>query len=158
MAKVELQKISELLALIDDIAEQTNILALNGAIQASAAGEAGRGLAVVADEVQRLAERSSNAVQRIEILIETIQANDPSVVTPQGQSSLQQISEMVALIDDIAEQTNILALNAAIQASAAGEAGRGFAVIADELQRLAERSSNAVQRIETLIKAAQSTI
>ena len=67
---------------------------------------------------------------------------------------LQKISELLALIDDIAEQTNILALNAAIQASAAGEAGRGFAVIADELQRLAERSSNAVQRIETLIKAA----
>lgn len=71
---------------------------------------------------------------------------------------LQKISEFLALINDSADQTNNLALNAAIQASVAGDAGRGVAVIADEVQRLAVRSSNAAQRIETLIKAAQSTI
>ncbi|CAM3663978.1 Protein PilJ [Pseudomonas reidholzensis] len=72
-----------------------------------------------------------------------------------GESS-QEIGDIVSLIDDIAEQTNILALNAAIQASLAGEAGRGFAVVADEVQRLAERSSSATRQIEALVRTIQT--
>ncbi|MHB8742235.1 MAG: methyl-accepting chemotaxis protein [Sulfuricaulis sp.] len=72
-----------------------------------------------------------------------------------GESS-QQIGEIVELINDIAEQTNILSLNAAIQAAMAGEAGRGFAVVADEVQRLAERSAEATKQIADLVKTIQA--
>lgn len=72
-----------------------------------------------------------------------------------GESS-QEIGDIVGLINDIADQTNILALNAAIQASMAGEAGRGFAVVADEVQRLAERSAGATRQIEMLVKTIQA--
>lgn len=72
-----------------------------------------------------------------------------------GESS-QEIGNIVSLINDIADQTNILALNAAIQASMAGEAGRGFAVVADEVQRLAERSASATKQIEGLVRTIQA--
>lgn len=72
-----------------------------------------------------------------------------------GESS-QVIGDTVSLIDDITDQTNILALNAAIQAAMAGEAGKGFAVVAEEVQRLAERSSLATKQIESLILAIQN--
>src|SRR5690606_38250148 len=72
-----------------------------------------------------------------------------------GESS-QEIGDIVSLINDIADQTNILALNAAIQASMAGDAGRGFAVVADEVQRLAERSAAATKQIEALVKTIQN--
>lgn len=72
-----------------------------------------------------------------------------------GESS-QEIGEITELISDITEQTNVLALNAAIQAASAGEAGRGFSVVAEEVQRLAERSADATRQIATLVKAIQT--
>lgn len=72
-----------------------------------------------------------------------------------GESS-QEIGDIVELINDIADQTHILALNASIQAAAAGDAGRGFAVVADEIQRLAERTGNATRRVENIVKAIQT--
>ena len=68
----------------------------------------------------------------------------------------QQVNDLVELLNDTAEQTNILSLNAAIQATKADNAGHGFAVIADEVQRLAERSGKAARQIGTLIKTIQS--
>ena len=72
-----------------------------------------------------------------------------------GESS-QEIGDIVSLIDDVADQTNVLALNAAIQASTASDSGRGFAVVADEVQRLAERAGQATKRIEALVRAIQT--
>jgi methyl-accepting chemotaxis protein len=71
-----------------------------------------------------------------------------------GESS-QEIGEIVQLISDIADRTSILALNASIQAAMAGDAGQGFAVVAEEVERLAERSNEATKQIAALIKAIQ---
>jgi twitching motility protein PilJ len=74
-----------------------------------------------------------------------------------GESSLE-IGNIVQIIDDIADRTSILALNASIQAAMAGEAGHGFAVVADEVQRLADNSSNSTKQIEVLVKSIQNEI
>ncbi|HXH03753.1 MAG TPA: methyl-accepting chemotaxis protein [Candidatus Competibacteraceae bacterium] len=99
-------------------------------------------------------ERVRRTIQGMDAIREHIQETSKRIKRL-GESS-QEIGDIVALINDIADQTNILALNAAIQASAAGEAGRGFAVVADEVQRLAERSGNATKRIEALVKTIQA--
>jgi twitching motility protein PilJ len=72
-----------------------------------------------------------------------------------GESS-QEIGEITELISDITEQTNVLALNAAIQAASAGEAGRGFSVVAEEVQRLAERSGDATRQIAAIVRTIQT--
>ena len=96
----------------------------------------------------------NNAITGMDTIREHIQETSKRIKRL-GESS-QEIGNIVELINDIAEQTNILSLNAAIQATMAGEAGRGFAVVADEVQRLAERSSNATKQIDALVKTIQS--
>ena len=86
------QEIGSVVELINDISEQTNILALNAAVQAASAGEAGRGFAVVADEVQRLAERTSLATRRIESLVQTIQADTNEAVSSMEQTTAEVVS------------------------------------------------------------------
>ena len=96
------QEIGDIVELIDDIADQTNILALNAAMQAAMAGEAGRGFAVVADEVQRLAERSSNATKQIEALVQTIQADTNEAVTSM-ESTTSEVVSGAKLAEDAGE-------------------------------------------------------
>ncbi|WEE88367.1 methyl-accepting chemotaxis protein [Xanthomonas oryzae] len=86
------QEIGSIVEPINDISEQTNILALNAAVQAASAGEAGRGFAVVADEVQRLAERTSSATRRIEGLVQTIQADTNEAVSSMEQTTSEVVS------------------------------------------------------------------
>jgi twitching motility protein PilJ len=165
--------------LVDGEAKQTEVSARQlGAAsdaqrrQIKAASDSIAQMAASVDEVSGNAERSSdvarhsvdvahkggNAVRRtiegMNTIRETIQDTSKRIKRL-GESS-QEIGDIVDLINDIAEQTNILALNASIQASMAGEAGRGFAVVADEVQRLAERSTNATKQIEVLVRTIQS--
>ena len=140
--------------------------------QAASASESIGQVAAAIEEVSNNAERCSDvahhsvdvahkggeAVRRtiegMNTIRETIQDTSKRIKRL-GESS-QEIGNIVALIEEIAEQTNILALNASIEASRAGEAGRGFAVVADEVQKLAERSSNATKKIEVLVSTIQS--
>ena len=100
------------------------------------------------------AEVVQNTINGMDTIREQIQETSKRIKRL-GESS-QEIGDIVSLINDIADQTNILSLNAAIQASMAGDAGRGFAVVADEVQRLAERSSAATKQIEALVKTTQT--
>jgi len=103
---------------------------------------------------KRGSEAVQNTIKGMDEMREQIQETAKRIKRL-GESS-QQIGEIVELINDIAEQTNILSLNAAIQAAMAGEAGRGFAVVADEVQRLAERSGEATKQIADLVKTIQA--
>ncbi len=150
------------------LAEASN----NQAEQSTGASAAVNEMAVSIEQVSRTATESNKvAHQSVDTakkgaatVRETIQAMDTirdqiqetsKRIKRLGESS-QQIGDIVELIDDIADQTNILALNAAIQAAMAGEAGRGFTVVADEVQRLAERVSNSTKQIEVLVKTIQA--
>ncbi len=114
--------------------------------------------AEVAQQSVNIAHKGAQAVSRTIDGMDTIreQIQETSKRIKRLGESSQEIGDIVGLIDEIADQTNILALNAAIQASTAGEAGRGFAVVADEVQRLAERAGTATKQIEALVKTIQS--
>ena len=134
------EKISEIAASIEQVSRNSNesaeVAQRSVVIAAEGAGvvrETIQGMDQIRDQIQETSKR----IKRL------------------GESS-QEIGSIVELINDISEQTNILALNAAVQAAAAGETGRGFAVVADEVQRLAERTSNATRRIEGLVQAIQA--
>ncbi len=114
--------------------------------------------AAVAERSVSIAGNGAKVVQNTIHGMDTIreQIQDTSKRIKRLGESSQEIGDIVSLINDIADQTNILALNAAIQASMAGDAGRGFAVVADEVQRLAERSAAATKQIEALVKTIQN--
>lgn len=132
-----------------------SITDLNKAIQQVSEG-ANRS-AQVAQEARANAGQGGEAVTRTIGSMNRIRSNVQETskkIKRLGESS-QQIGDIVKLIDDIADQTNMLALNAAIQATAAGEQGKGFSVVAEEVRRLAERSAKATREIASLVKSIQ---
>ncbi len=133
-----------------------SIGAMAGSIE-EVSGNAERAADVARHSVD-IAHKGGEAVRRtidgMNAIRETIQETSKRIKRL-GESS-QEIGNIVELINDLAEQTNILALNASIQASMAGEAGRGFAVVADEVQRLAERATNATRQIDALVRTIQT--
>ena len=141
------QEIAGASAAINEMAVSIDQVSANAA-ESSAVAERSVSIANKGNEVVH------NTITGMDSIREQIQDTSKRIKRL-GESS-QEIGDIVSLINDIADQTNILALNAAIQASMAGDAGRGFAVVADEVQRLAERSSSATKQIEALVKTIQA--
>ncbi|PID58766.1 MAG: chemotaxis protein [Gammaproteobacteria bacterium] len=153
------QEIGDIVEIIKGIADQTNVLALNAAIQATAAGEAGRGFAVVADEVQRLAERSANATKRIEVLVKTIQADANEAVSSMENSTKQVVTgtevaeeagQSLDQIETVSKNLASLIVNVS-QATrdAAGMAGD----VATSMGLLADLNEKAVQDVTTSVRS-----
>jgi twitching motility protein PilJ len=159
-----------------EIARQTSVELLDAAErQSSEIQEAGQSALAMA---RSMSEVSGNATQSAQVARQSLMAAEKGTTAVQdsikgmneirnqiqetskrikrlGESS-QEIGEIVELISDITEQTNVLALNAAIQAASAGDAGRGFTVVAEEVQRLAERSGEATKQIAAIVKTIQT--
>ena len=139
------QEIGSIVELINDISEQTNILALNAAIQAASAGEAGRGFAVVADEVQRLAERSSSATKRIESLVQTIQAD-----TNEAVSSMEQTTSEVVAGARLAEDAGTALGEIEKVSSDLSGLIQGISVAAQEQSSAASNITQAMSTIQSI--------
>jgi len=130
-------RVAETLTLVSASAEESSQVAMRSLAAADKGRMAVQNSITGMNDIREQIQETSKRIKRL------------------GESS-QEIGEIVELISDITEQTNVLALNAAIQAASAGEAGRGFSVVAEEVQRLAERSGEATKQIGAIVKTIQA--
>ena len=161
------QEIGEIVQLISDIADRTSILALNASIQAAMAGDAGQGFAVVAEEVERLAERSTDATKQIASLIKTIQTETSEAITDMEESTrevvegshlatqagetLAEINEVSKSLEDMIQQVSTSALT---QAKASQEIASTMNQISDATKESADKSREATEQVTSLATLA----
>jgi twitching motility protein PilJ len=162
------QEIGEIVELISDITEQTNVLALNAAIQAASAGEAGRGFSVVAEEVQRLAERSGEATKQIGAIVKTIQADTQDAVAAMEKSTQgvvegaklsdaagQALSEIDFVTKNLATLINTISQATQTQASATNKVAQNMQDILEITRQTTRGTQQAAGSIRDLATVAQ---
>lgn len=159
------QEIGEIVDMISDITEQTNVLALNAAIQAASAGEAGRGFSVVAEEVQRLAERSAEATKQIGALVKTIQSDTQDAVAAMEKSTLgvvegaklsdvagQSLREIEQVSRELAELINSISVSTQVQTDMAGEVAQAMLNILHITQQTTDGTRLTANSVAQLTK------
>ena len=144
-------------------AERASLVATASEEMAQTVTDVARNTANISQSATQTAEVARNGEEMVEKTVQEIRAvattagESAAIVEELGQRS-KQIGDILGVIDDIADQTNLLALNAAIEAARAGEHGRGFAVVADEVRKLAEETVNATKRIGETIGAIRTEV
>jgi twitching motility protein PilJ len=162
------QEIGEIVELISDITEQTNVLALNAAIQAASAGEAGRGFTVVAEEVQRLAERSGEATKQIAAIVKTIQTDTQDAVAAMEKSTVgvvegaklsdaagQALSEIGEVSRRLAQLIEEISVTSQAQAQAAGQVATTMQDILSVTKQTTEGTKQTAVSVGQIAKLAQ---
>jgi len=168
------QEIGEIIELISDITEQTNVLALNAAIQAASAGEAGRGFSVVAEEVQRLAERSAEATKQIGALVRTIQTDTQDAVAAMEKSTQgvvegaklsdaagQALSNIGRVSRQLAELIEQISQNTSLQARSAGGVAQSIQhilTVNEETSLGTQKTADSISQLSALAQELKSSV
>ena len=168
------QEIGEIVELISDITEQTNVLALNAAIQAASAGEAGRGFSVVAEEVQRLAERSGEATKQIGAIVKTIQADTQDAVAAMEKSTQgvvegaklsdaagQALSEIDAVTKSLAQLIEQISRSTSAQAEATNQVAQnmqGILEITRQTTRGTQQTAGSIRDLSAVAQELKSSV